>query len=785
VDRYPVDLVRVLLGAAVLGVGFLIARRGELPVLERDLFQLVNDLPQAAFPFVWVVMQLGNVVAVPLVAAAALLARQVRLARDLLVSGLLAYLAADLVKSVVRRERPGGFAVEVNFPEGPVAGLGFVSGHAAVAAALATAAVPYLTRRTRRVVWVLAWTVGLARIYVGAHLPLDVVGGVALGWAIGSAVHWVLGVPRLGVDPLRLRRLLARLGMPVEELCPAPVHTRSAQAFEGPTAEGRRLYVKYLGPNRTERDWLYRLYRLVAVRDVKDADAVAPLGRQAEHEAVAAMTARERGVRTPRVLLARGSERGAVVVQDHLDGVGLDAVPPAALTAELLAEVWAQVALLREARVAHSDLVAGCVLVDDVGRPWLVDFAHAETGADDDALAGDVAELMASLALSAEPSLVVRSAVSALGPAPVADALPALAPLCLSSATRAALRARPGRLALLRTEARRQLGLPALDRPEFPPAGWAARLAVAAGCVLALVGLPLLGEAGSLVGSVEDGGWRWLGAALVLAFLARSARAAAALLSVDRRIAVGRTFGAGTVAAAATLLHGDDGWRRAAARFLERAGVLPGAAAVGLARFTAAGVVGGALVAGTTLVVALVEHRLIGWTTPEALGPAVALGLTAWALVLTGQWLALAPSRPEPVRRDRREVSRAVRELLSVRRTDGDRPAWRRGAQLSWTVAAISLEAAVLAAALHGAGAEIPLLATATLYGALHLVWSVAPVTSAPGAADLALLLALTGLGAPLAAACAGLVVFRLLSFWLPAAAGALLTARFEHRFGM
>jgi undecaprenyl-diphosphatase len=26
--------------------------------------------------------------------------------------------------------------------------------------------------------------VGIARIYVGAHLPLDVVGGLSLGWAI-------------------------------------------------------------------------------------------------------------------------------------------------------------------------------------------------------------------------------------------------------------------------------------------------------------------------------------------------------------------------------------------------------------------------------------------------------------------------------------------------------------------------------------------------------------------------------------------------------------------------
>jgi glycosyltransferase 2 family protein len=783
VDRYTVDLVRALLGLAVLGTGFLIARRGELPVFERDLFQLVNDLPPAIFPGVWVVMQLGNVVAVPAVATVALLARQVRMARDLVISGLLAYVAADLVKSVVRRERPGGFAVEVHFPEGPVAGLGFVSGHAAVAAALATAAAPYLSRRARRGMWVLAWAVALARIYVGAHLPLDVVGGAALGWAIGSAVHWVLGVPRLEVDPERLDRLLGRLGITVRELHPVPSSGGSSHPFEATSAEGRRLYVKYLGPNRTERDWLYRLYRLVAVRDVKDANAVAPLGRQAEHEAVAAMIARERGVRTPRVLLARGSERGAVVVQDHLDGTGLDALPAEALTPALLGEVWHQVGLLRGARVAHHDLVGSNVLVDDVGRPWVVDFGNAQTGADDDSLAGDVAELMASLSLLLEPDVVVRSAVAGLGHGPVADALPALAPLSLSSATRAALRARPDRLGLLRAAVRAELGLPDPDRPEFPPTGWGARLAVTAGSAVALVGLPLLAGISSLGETVEHGGWRWLGAAVLLTPLARAARAAAALLTVDRRIALGRLYGAGLVADSATLLHGHDGWRRTGARFLERAGVLPEAGTAGLARFTAARVVAAVLVAVATCTGALADGRLGDWRMPEAIGPVVALGLAAWALVLVGQWLARGRSRPP--RSERGDVARAVRELVSFRRPRTERGAWRRGAQLSWSVAAILLEAAVLAAAVHGVGGDVPLLATAAVYAVVHLLWALVPVTAAPGAADVALLLTLTALGAPLASACAAVFVFRLVIFWLPAAAGALLTGRFEHRFGM
>jgi undecaprenyl-diphosphatase len=37
--------------------------------------------------------------------------------------------------------------------------------------------------------------VGLGRIYAGAHLPLDVVGGVAIGALIGIAANAVVGLP--------------------------------------------------------------------------------------------------------------------------------------------------------------------------------------------------------------------------------------------------------------------------------------------------------------------------------------------------------------------------------------------------------------------------------------------------------------------------------------------------------------------------------------------------------------------------------------------------------------
>jgi len=66
-------------------------------------------------------------------------------------------------------------------------GLGYLSGHAAVSVALATAAWPHLGTAGRRAALGLVAVVGLSRMYVGAHLPLDVAGGAALGLLVDAA----------------------------------------------------------------------------------------------------------------------------------------------------------------------------------------------------------------------------------------------------------------------------------------------------------------------------------------------------------------------------------------------------------------------------------------------------------------------------------------------------------------------------------------------------------------------------------------------------------------------
>jgi undecaprenyl-diphosphatase len=117
------------------------------------------------------------------------------MALDIVFAGTSAWLLAKLVKQLVIRGRPAELLTDVVLRGTPGTGHGYVSGHAATAAAIAAVVTPYLPKRFRIAVWVVAILVGIARIYVGAHLPLDVVGGAAMGWAIGSLVHFLFGPP--------------------------------------------------------------------------------------------------------------------------------------------------------------------------------------------------------------------------------------------------------------------------------------------------------------------------------------------------------------------------------------------------------------------------------------------------------------------------------------------------------------------------------------------------------------------------------------------------------------
>ena len=169
-------------------VSAVLVRDDAIPAAERSAFEFVNGWPQWVSWPLYPVMQFGMVLS-PVVAAGVAWAftRRRQPALALVTTGLGMWLAAKLVKVVVDRPRPGLLLEDVVLRvDAGSSGLGFVSGHAVLAAVIATIASPYLPRRWAAAIWALAAGAGLSRVYIGAHLPLDSIGGAGLGVAAGA-----------------------------------------------------------------------------------------------------------------------------------------------------------------------------------------------------------------------------------------------------------------------------------------------------------------------------------------------------------------------------------------------------------------------------------------------------------------------------------------------------------------------------------------------------------------------------------------------------------------------
>ena len=191
------DAIGLVASVLVVALGMIAVRHGSVSALEKAVFHAVNDLPGALYPVLWPFQQLGAILVGPIVALIAALTRRYRLALAVLLATVAKLVTERVVKAIVSRQRPGTSVGTNIHLRGNVSAHGesFVSGHAVLIAALATLVAPYLPGRWKIVPWAIVAFVMLTRVYVGAHNPLDVICGAALGVAIGAALNLCFGVP--------------------------------------------------------------------------------------------------------------------------------------------------------------------------------------------------------------------------------------------------------------------------------------------------------------------------------------------------------------------------------------------------------------------------------------------------------------------------------------------------------------------------------------------------------------------------------------------------------------
>jgi undecaprenyl-diphosphatase len=205
VRRTRRDLIVLAGSLAVFAGCAVVAASGQVGSAERTVFDAINGLPDWLKGPMLTAQYLG-VLGVPLVVAGgALLWRRWRLAIALVLVVPSKLGLEWAAKQVVQRQRPGTTVPGAILRGVPHAGPSFPSGHAIIAFAIAGLLAAALARRWGVVAFVLAACNGVARVYLGAHNPLDVLGGAAIGLVIAAVLDMILDLSRdRGHGPLWL-----------------------------------------------------------------------------------------------------------------------------------------------------------------------------------------------------------------------------------------------------------------------------------------------------------------------------------------------------------------------------------------------------------------------------------------------------------------------------------------------------------------------------------------------------------------------------------------------------
>ncbi|HEV7523332.1 MAG TPA: lysylphosphatidylglycerol synthase domain-containing protein [Acidimicrobiia bacterium] len=774
--RHPADWLRFVVAAVVTLVTSLLARKDVPSVVEVNLFRLINQLPSTLrTPFLGA-MQLGALGAVPVLAAVALLRNRARLARSIVLAGTSAWIVAKLLQALVGRDPPEIVLPGVLLHGAVRAGFAFPSTHVAVAAAMATAAGPYLSRSNRRLAWWGVTVIGVARVYVGAHFPVDVVGGVAVGAAIGSLVELALGAPHGLPDAANVEHALAHQGRLPASTEAVESSSPGVALFRVELDDGLRLTAKVIGRDQPEADWLYRAWRLLAYREVDEAaTAASPISR-AEHEAYLLMLAGRAGLRVPAVdMTASIGEGEALLVRRWVDGCRLRDLPGDLVTDDVLVELWRELELLHGADIALRSIRLTDIVVDDEGRPWILNLAAGRVGVNADDRARDVADLCALLAVHVGSARAVATAATVFSGKQLRQALSFVQPLALSPSTRRLVTRQRGFLEGLRHELATEVGVDA-SRVEVPLRIAARNLLPLAGALFAVnLLLPQVGQARASWTALGHASIPWLfvtGAAAAVTYV----MAAIALMGAAARpLALGRTW-AVQIAAAFTnrLAPAGLGGMATNVRYLEAAGVPRPAAVTAIGLDSVAGFL--VHLVAVVLIVPLLgasntRFHLSGPEIPDqwpllvgVAGALAATGIVFWGRRIRG--------------RVARSARAAAKSLVDVAR----RPK-AAAALFAGSAGVTAAYALALAASAHAMSINLSLTTIAAIYLGASALAAAAPTPGGLGALEAALVAGLISAGAPTASAVATVLAYRFITYWLPILPG-LVAFRVLRRSG-
>ena len=297
-------------------------------------------------------------------------------------------------------------------------GFSFPILRVSILTAVITVSSPHLARPVRRFGRLMIALVAVSGFGLGIGLPGDAVGGIGLGLMAGGAVLLIFGSPMGYPDRASVAAGLGDLGLRITNLELAPDRSWGVRRLTGSLDDGSRIEVKAYGRDAVGSQRIARTWRSLWYRDGGQTYTSNRL-QAVEHEALAILAAQRHGVATSEILaVGLGGDDMALLATTRRG----EPIPSDALTTETLTAMWREVGLLHDADMAHGTLTLRSMTIDN-GQPVISGFTGASLSASDVRMDLDVVSLLYSTAVEVGSEDAVTAACSGLGNEAVVSAL--------------------------------------------------------------------------------------------------------------------------------------------------------------------------------------------------------------------------------------------------------------------------------------------------------------------------------------------------------------------------
>ncbi|WP_181767782.1 lysylphosphatidylglycerol synthase transmembrane domain-containing protein [Streptomyces albidus (ex Kaewkla and Franco 2022)] len=320
--------------------------------------------------------------------------------------------------------------------------------------------------RWRVLLWAVLLLNAFAVLFPGYSTPFSIIVTVLIGWSVAYGTLYAVGTPNVRPTGQTLLAGLRRVGFkPVSALRvedPGGVEGGETgdhgRRYRVTLEQGPPIDVTVVDREQQAHGFFYRVWRRLTLRGIIQNPSLQSLRQALEQEALLAYAAIAAGANAPRLIAT--SELGpdaVMLVYEHIEARTLDSLPDEEISDTLMRAAWHQVEALQSRRITHRRLVGESLLVDSSGTVYLTDLRGGEIAAGDVVLRMDIAQLMTTFGLRVGARRAVAAAVDVLGPDAIADSLPMLQPIALSRSTRHTLR----RLAKERAQREREAAIEA------------------------------------------------------------------------------------------------------------------------------------------------------------------------------------------------------------------------------------------------------------------------------------------------------------------------------------